>query len=387
MTSLQRGIAPDLLLSQVKNTMPYLFDDQVAELPLGKFIPAQILREFSKNPQQKLNHFEYFRLCVCCHYLTCATPVPTDVDIQIRKKLWPSQLPLEVALQMTDFVIESRKWDFTLVSKRYSYGEDQTPWSNEVISGHTGEWFTIAAGAYCALKQYSSSTAQLKQEQIYSEISDEVNRHSEIFGTLWRAENGLAALKATAPIAHNFGDLDRAMDMWDLSITDPLRSNYYKLTTTPFDSNQKLRYLGRLWVAGQLYKSMINGQSISFENHRHFALRKPKCLRKSPDLMIHTGPFFDDWGKQVAQSLGAPNGDLSDEIFEVIQALKNGWERLPKTTGYGRALSGICNHYPQLRLEDLSKQQRIIVETPQDRFEEKWRIGALKELDEIPSRA
>lgn len=387
MTSLQRGIAPDLLVSQVKNTMPYLFDDQVAELPLGQFIPVQILREFSKNPQQKLTHFEYFRLCVCCHYLTCATPVPTDVDIQIRKKLWPSQLPLEVALQMADFVLESRKWDFTLVSKRYSSGADHTPWNKHVISGHHGEWFTIAAGAYCAMKQYSNPTAQFKREQIYTEISDEVDRHSEIFGTLWRTEDGLAALKSSAPIAHNFGDLDRSMDMWDLSISDPLRSNFYKLTATPFDSNRKLRYLGRLWVAGQLYKSVINGQSISFENHRHFALRKPKCLRKSPDLLIHTGPFFDDWGKQVAQSLATPNGALTDEILEVTEALKSGWNRLQKTSGYGRALRGIYDYHPNLPLDDLSKQQRTIVEMPQDRFEEKWRIGALKELDEIPSRA
>lgn len=387
MTSLPRGIAPDLLLSQVRNTMPYLFDEEVAHTPLGDFIPAQILRNFAVASHSLLSHFEYFRLCVSCHYLTCATPVPTDVDIQIRKKLWPKNLPLEVALQMSDFVLQSRHWNYTLVSRRFAGGAIETPWQKQVISGHIGEWFTIAAGAYCALSHYKSPLAQQKRSELFSEISNEIERHSEIFGTLWRAQDALACLKTSTIIAHNFGDLDRVMDMWDLPVTDPLRTQFYRLTTLAFDSDRNLRYLGRIWVAGQLYKSMIHGFSMSFENHRHFALRKPKCLRKHPDLMIQISPFLDEWGSQVAHFLANPDGTPSTDTLQVLEALKDGWDRLPKTVGYGRALHGILNVHPDLKIEGLTKQQKVLIEKSQERFEMDWIEGALHELDELPSRA
>ena len=92
---------------------------------------------------------------------------------------------------------------------------------------------------------------------------------------------GGAALQASAAIAHNFGDLDRVMDMWNLAPFDPLKLRFYKLGVKPFDADGKLRHQGRLWVAGELYKSPIMGSSMAAENHRHFALRKPKCLRRS----------------------------------------------------------------------------------------------------------
>ena len=159
----------------------------------------------------------------------------------------------------------------------------------------------------------------------------------------------LGSLKASASIAHNFGDLDRVMDMWELAVDDPLRLEYYKLGVSPFDSNRKLRYKGRLWVAGELYKSTIDESSMALENHRHFALRKPKCLRRSPAFLIPTGPFFDDWGKNVARGLADTDGRPSEETQEVIEALLHGWERLSKTIGYGRALHAIREFHPPIR--------------------------------------
>jgi hypothetical protein len=130
MAYLPRGIAPELLLSQVKNTMPYLFQQEEGDDRFGAFLPAQVLREFERQPADGLlSHFEYFRLCVSCHYLTCGTPVPTDVDNQIRLKLWPEALPVDTALEMARFVLESRKWEFTLVSTRFSFGSQDGPWS------------------------------------------------------------------------------------------------------------------------------------------------------------------------------------------------------------------------------------------------------------------
>lgn len=374
MSRLPRGIAPELLLTQVRNTMPYLFDAEEGGARLGTFPGAMVFREFATNPARELSHFEYYRFCLCAHYLTVATPVPTDVDIQIRKKLWPRELPLETALEMATLVLESRKWDFGLVTGRLIHG----------LSGHLGEWFTVSCGAYCAMGQYKEPEAALKRRELFEAIADEVKHHSDVFGSLWNAAEGLDALKASAALAHNFGDLDRVMEMWDLSVADPLRLEFYKLGAKPFDQNGKLRYLGRLWVAGELYKSVIpntGGGSMAFENHRHFALRKPRCLRRSPELWIATGPFFDGWGRRVAKYLAAGK-DPSEDTMQVVEALQQGWERLPKTFGYGRALRGMREIHPELDVGN-----HPVLKTTQEKFEKLWSDEALKLMDDIPSRA
>ena len=374
MTSLRRGIDPELLLSQVKNTMPYLFTG-TGETALERGFPAKVVRELtSLQPlqplRQPLSHFEYFRLCLSAHFLTCGTPVPTDVDNQIRHKLWPAQLPLEDALQMAELVIDCHAWDFSLLSNRSSDG----------LSGHLGEWFTVATAAYCALSRYQDSRAQSTQRILFEQIEAEVNHHSEVFASLWKARAGISCLKAAASIAHNFGDLDRVMDMWELSVGDPLRLRFHKLTTTPFDTDRKLRYLGRLWVAGELYKSPIEGSSLALENHRHFALRKPRCLRQSAAFQIPLGPFFDDWGRAVARGLSRADDTPTEDLIEVVEALKHGRVRLPKTWGYGRALKGISEVLPQF-------SQSAVGAPSQEVFEKKWSDEALNLMDEIPSRA
>lgn len=375
MSKLPRGIAPELLLSQIRNTMPYLFDEASGADPFAAFPPARHARELAADPERELSHFEYYRLCLSAHCLTVATPVPTDVDIQIRKKLWPAQLPLATALEMADLVLECRSWDFGLVTGRMTHG----------LCGHHGEWFTVACGAYCAMAQYRESEARAKQRALYDAIDDETRRHSEAFGSLWRAKEGLDCLKVSAAIAHNFGDLDRVMDMWELPPGDPLRLHYYKLGISPFDAEGKLRYLGRLWVAGELYKSPLpaaGGGSMAFENHRHFALRKPRCLRRSPEFLITTGPFFDDWGRRVARGLAAQGGAISEDTLEVVEALRHGWERLPKSVGYARALRGMREIHSGL---DVGNSP--LLKTTQEKFEKLWADAALELMDEIPSRA
>lgn len=389
MAQFPRGIAPELLVSQVRNTLPYLFEEGGEGSALEALPPVGWVREFDasvlEGKGRALSHFEYFRLCVSAHYLTCATPVPTDVDNQIRRKLWPSGLPLQVALQMSELVLECRGWDYRPVSARFSAGAAGGPFEAQTLDGHLGEWFTLAAGAYCALRQYAEAPARERCEQLLSQISDEVDRHSEIFGSLWRAHDGLGCLKASASVAHNLGDLDRVMDMWELSVADPLRLRFYKLGSSPFDSDRKLRYLGRLWVAGELYKSEVGGSSMALENHRHFALRKPRCLRQSPAFLVPLGPFFDDWGKTVATGLSRLDGTPGPEIQEVVEALIHGRSRLPKTFGYGRALHGIRSVHPGLPFEGPGLVEELKV--PRDAFEKRWNEQALQRLDEIPSRA
>jgi hypothetical protein len=385
MKPFSRGIAPDLLLSQVRNTMPYLFAGENGAGGLdGPFPPAETLREFAAAPSELPEHFDYFRLCLSSHYLTCGTPVPTDVDNQIRQKLWPAKLPIETVLKMAELVLASHDWDFRLVSSRYVYGAVGTPFEREPLSGHYGEWFTVACGAYCALGKYNAPEAAALRAQIFEAITAEVNRHSEIFGSLWRAGDGVGCLKASASVAHNFGDLDRVMDMWALDVGDPLRLRFYKLTAKAFDPDRKLRYMGRLWVAGELYKSKIDGSSMAIENHRHFGLRKPRALREAAALVVPTAPFFDEWGRVIARS---------EKYMEIVEALKESWDRQPGSFAYGRALRGILEVHPNLRTHPAVEPlfhvpvTAKILETPREVFESRWGTEAMRLIDDIPSHA
>ena len=368
--------------------MPYLFagghTPNESESQAISLRPAEIVRAYEDG--MALSHFEYFRLCVCCHYLSCATPVPTDVDNQIRFKLWPAGLPVVTALEMGSLVLESHDWEFAQVSNRVSTGARGTPFEHAQLHGHFGEWFTVASAAYAALGPYRANEAKVLRAKLLEAIAQEIDRHAQIFGSLWRAKDGVNALLASASIAHNFGDLDRVMDMWKVPIEDPLRLRYYKLTTSPFDPDLRLRFEGRLWGAGELYKSVIEGSSMALENHRHFALRKPRVLRTLPSLRVPIGPFFDAWGEEVAKLEGEP-------LDEVVVALVEGWERLNKTVAYVRALRSITEAHPRLREHPRVKEAlrnprfRSVLEMPRDGFEAKWASAAVAHLDDIPSRA
>lgn len=384
MKAFPRGIAPELLLTQVENTMPYLFTEEAGDLASGRFPPAGWIREHAAAPVELPDHFDYFRLCFSSHLLTCGTPVPTDVDNQIRQKLWPAGLPFEIAAKMVELVLASREWDFTLVSTRFVYGAPGTPMEKEALSGLYGEWFTVACGAYCALGRYKEPPAKELRERVFDAIAGEVDRHSEVFGSLWRVKDGVGCLKASASIAHNFGDLDRVMDMWDLGVGDPLRLRFYKLGARPFDTERKLRYLGRLWVAGELYKSKIDGSSMAIENHRHFGLRKSRGLRSRAEFVVPTAPFFDEWGGRIARG---------GHVDEIVETLKESWDRQPGTFAYGRALRGALDANPDLRSNRhveaafLVPAQAAVLETARERFESRWAEEAIRHMDDIPSRA
>lgn len=392
MRTFPRGIAPELLVSQVQSTMPYLFDSQWGTELASHFPPARTVLDFvesaASGSAKELDHFEYFRLCLSAHYLTCGTPVPTDVDNQIRLKLWPKRLPIPVAVAMAELVLESRNWDFSRVSTRFVTGAEGSAFESEKLGGHHGEWFTVACAAYAALGAYGNPSVVELRGSLFAAIGAEVARESEIFGSLWRIHDGIACLQASANIAHNLGDLDRVMDMWELEVGDPLRLAYYKLGSSPFGPDRKLRHEGRLWVAGELYKEKIDGgSSMALENHRHFALRKPRSLRRHPDLVVPTAPFFDAWGSRIAERLGGPDGTVGDELREVVDALVDGWERQPGTVAYGRALVGIAAIIPELRISSADKTKQSVLDTSREVFESRWATTANERVDDIPSRA
>src|SRR2546421_530175 len=99
----RRGIAPDLLVEQVRNTVPFaLAPGFHPELPYL----ARLRDPRATSPSL------YFGLCLSAHYATVASFVPTDVDHAIRFKLWDPSLAASGELsRMAEIVLEAEHWD------------------------------------------------------------------------------------------------------------------------------------------------------------------------------------------------------------------------------------------------------------------------------------
>ncbi len=321
---INRGIAPRTLIVQVENTAAFLFDPEQTQFHQLPYV--QILAEIRRTQPEPeaLSHFEYFRLCVAAHWGTVATFVPTDVDNSIRLKLWNSALPLKTLAQMGDLVVESLHWNPKPLTTRGV----SSPRTGEFMCGHHGEWFSIAVPAYAALKRKDPE----RSKKILDLILGEMEREKQIFEDLRAARDGMGVLKAATIIAHNLGDLDRVIDMWNLSDEDPLKAQAYKAGHQP-----TARFGNSLFAAGEL-----NKKHMAHENHRHLPLRAARCLRRKPDFMLPLGPFFDDWGRQIAR-----DPELTpEEIGQVAETLVVGWEKLDHPVGYARALSAIIESFP-----------------------------------------
>ncbi len=302
-----RGIDPLALLALVENTAPFLFRDRAPLTPYTE----RLLRA----PEKHLSHFDYFALCLSAHYTTVATFVPTDVDNQIRKHLWHQDLEA-----MTKLTLESLEWDFRPFTTRVQESEGR------YVSGHQGEWFSVAVGAYASQRESNPALAKEVLEKILQERAAE----AALFATLKKKKDGIGLLRASTLIAHNLGDLNRVIDQWELPPDDALRQAVYK-------DEQNVELL----EAGALNKAFL-----ASENHRHYPLRKPKSLRRSRDFLLPIGPFFDEWGEKLAA-----HPDLTpEEIAEVAEALLDGFEKLSSPQiplyGYARALGGIQRTFP-----------------------------------------
>lgn len=390
MSDFPRGIAPQILISQIRNTVPYLFESSNTEFDIPPYL--RTLREMARLSDEALNalsHADYFRLCVSAHFGTVSSFVPTDVDNQIRFRLWPPQLPLDSMRDMVRFVLDAREWDLTAISERYVRG----PTSGRVLSGMSGEWFSIAAAAYSAIRKKDVELA-VEMEQA---VRGELLREAKIFAEFARARDGAGLLKAATTIAHNLGDLDRVMDQWNLEADDPMRVDCYKAghDDQALPKDPQLRDARRWLVqAGHLNKEQLAVTSMADENHRHFALRAAKSLRRSRDLLLPIAPFYDDWGARV----GKHPALSPEDVAEVVQCLMEGFEKLKpvgRTQTYPRALAGIestfpgglnrlCQYLPAKAAKTLrSGQLRTYCSVSRKRFEEQLATHALAKLKSL----
>lgn len=312
------AIKPLDLLAQVRNTAGFLFEGPLPP-PDGPLRYLRVLRDYDG---RALTASEYYELCLCAHWATAGTFVPTDVDNAIRWRLWQEVSTNLIAAQV-ELVLAAETWDFTPVTAR------RVAVPGGWLSTHEGTWFSVAVGAYAA------ATAAKRPElarRVLDAMLREAERERAAFAALADAGDALSVFKACALIAHNFGDLDRVADQWELPADDDLRLALYDAAKP----GSRL-FGGLLGWAGA-----VNQRFLSADNHRHYPLRAPRGLRKTADLLIPVGPFFDDWGRAVAR-----HPSLSrEEVAEVARALLDGWTRLHEPVGYARALAGILEAFP-----------------------------------------
>ncbi len=346
------AIAPQLLIEQVRSAAPFLFDGPEPEGPRLRYL--RVLRGYDG---RRLDAPGYYELCLCAHWATAGSFVPTDVDNAIRWKLWQDVQPGLVELQAR-LVLEAASWDYRPVTAR------MVETAQGPLSTHEGTWFSVAVGAYAAtLTAYPRLAAE-----VLDAMRAEADREDRAYAAL-RADP-LVYLKSSALVSHNFGDCDRVMDQWELKAGDPLYDALYDAAKpgSPL-------YGGRLGVAGLLHQKHLGA-----DNHRHYPLRAARPLRRSADLLLPVGPFFDDWGRLVAR-----HPDLSPEDkAEVVRCLVDGWERMHEPPGYARALAGILDAFAGGR-EKLKKllpakdmrllssgTLRVAMDESQERFEARW---------------
>ncbi len=381
-----RGITPKGLIELVRNTVPFLLKPDFSVSSTASHLQNLQLTAASlaTSDTAELTHSGYFELCLSAHYGTVSSFVPTDVDNQIRYKLWQPGAKLETLLTMADTVVKSLDWDFTALSTRFVRG----PRSGNILSGVHGEWFSVAAASYCALRR----KAPEKASELAALIVRETEREASIFLEFAATRDGIGLLKAATLIAHNLGDLDRVMDQWNLHPQDSLREAVYK-AGHPGDGKTGSDEIKSSRKNSPLFNALsragaLNKEMMADENHRHFALRTPKCLRKSQDFLLPIAPFFDEWGTRV----GKHPALSPEEVAEISQALIDGWEKLAKPVGYSRALAGILETFPG-GLNRLSQYLparsartlkagplRTLCATPRARFEDQWASKALSLL-------
>lgn len=365
------GIAPNLLLQQVENTAPFLFKGEInTEGKQRAFLDKLCFYKKNLKALGHINLAEYFHICLAAHWTTAGTFVPTDVDNQIREGLWKHKDSSQYLEIMTKLTIDSWSWDYSEVTNRKSVN----PVTQQVISTHEGTWLSVAIGAYCALKKHQRE--DLAQE-VAAVIMKDIYKERDLLFELQKQRSHIAFIRTAPLVAHNLGDLDRVMVQWNMHETDDFCKSIYKLGHILNNPEYEIFVLN----------GEVNKAFTSKENHRHMAMRKPKCIRKSKHFLIPVGPFMDNWGTV----LGSTDLLSMEEKAEIVTALYDGFLKEAEAFGYARAFGAMLNTFDQgfaaieqylpfdlvaeIKKSDFYKNSQV----PRDEFEQKY-INALDEF-------
>ena len=321
------GIGPNLLLKDIEVTAPWIFQGEINTAGKEREYLAKLIAHRKNLAGLKnIDLAEYFHICMAAHWSTAGTFVPTNVDNQIREGLWKHNDILKYIDRMSRITIDSWQWDYQQVTNRKSYN----PANDQVMSTHEGTWLSVAIGGYNALKKHKKLALQ---EEMAHVILSEIEKEEKLLIQLRENRDHVNFLRSTALMAHNFGDLDRVIDQWQMPADDPFRKRIYKLG----------HQLNEDYSPVFVYAGQVNKTFLSVENHRHMSLRQPRCLRRSHLLLVPVGPFMDDWG----HTLGSTELLSTAEKGEVIAALYEGFGRQDQAFGYARAYRGLIKALPK----------------------------------------
>lgn len=306
------AIAPHVLFEQVRSTAAWALDGPAS--PTTSFRDA--LGDLDAATRAYPDGLPYFRALLAAHFCTVATFVPTDVDARIRHHAFTAMdaRAIDDACSVID---EAARWDATLVSARVVSFEGIS------ISGIGGEWLAVRAGALGRALSIGEGAIASRLE---AAIDEELDREHALYVALEARGDALDVLRAATTIAHNLGDLSRVVDLWPDKPAHAIRAKYTRLG---HDFSAKYDRFAR---AGALNKAVM-----AEENHRFLALRRPRALRRSRDLLLPIGPFFDDWGKTIATHASLDDRDRA-EVVDALLALHASRET---QRGCLRALAGI----------------------------------------------
>jgi hypothetical protein len=349
-------IAAATLVEQVRSAAPFLFDGptpappgallDAARAPRGWLDLVHHAVSVAARPEPEA----YFLVCLACHQASVGTFVPTDVDGKIRGLLWGprAEAPIPGAPRSTAapdplrcrgridegwlarqarLALHARLWDTAGVAARRVFVAGQA----RPVGGHDGEHLSVLIGALGALVRAGLDDAAAEVE---AAIEDELAREASALLALAREPGAeLDLLRLAALLTHNQGDVDQGLSYW------PRDARLARAREAWSDlAHQPARHGGAYALAARLY-----GALLAAEGHRHYPLRAVRALRRSPDLLLPLGPFFDEWGRTVARH---PALDVG-EIAEVAAALLLGCRKVAGQEGYFRALAGLDAALPR----------------------------------------
>lgn len=318
------GIAPRALVAQVKNTAAWLWEPGSAErAAAARALDALEAAEQDHAGAAGAPPHAYLRLLLAAHYATVATFVPTDVDARIRHHQWVALSSEEELEGACDVVDEIAALDPRAVSARV------VETKHGLLSGHDGEWFSVRSGA---LGRALALGATRVVERLVAVLDAEVERHRAISEeALERKAKPQHALEVCTTVAHNLGDLSRVVDQWPKrGEHEALRVRYLRLGHA--DAPRADAAVKTFATVGVLNKALM-----ARENHRYLALRKPRALRASRELLLPFGPWLDAWGERVATHEALEERDRA----EVVEALLELHESDPEAQACLRGLAGI----------------------------------------------
>lgn len=314
---MKSGIAPRLLVTQVEGTAGWLRADERAS-----HVSHVLARLDEAERDRETNGPAYLRLLLAAHFTTVATFVPTDVDVRIRHHAWAALEDPKALEPMVAVIDEVAAWDARLVSARTVPAA-----GGGSLSGHDGEWLSVRSGA---LGRALALGATEVAEHLAAAIDRELDREEKTFTeAIARKAPAKETLAIATVIAHNLGDLSRVVDQWP---NRPEHATHRALYTRLGHPDSPTRARTAFAAAGAMNKALM-----ALENHRFLALRKPRALRTSRDLLLPIGPWFDGWGETIAKHDALSEKDRA----EVVAALLEIHASSPDQLGCLRALSGI----------------------------------------------